>query len=139
MIKNVITAILVVACVAMGGVALKYNEAYNASQEELEYLQDNPTIVEVHVLPVEFPSKAALLKWLEENNIDAHEYIPTTYDCDDFAYDLMQAAIADGYLMSTQTVLINGNHHMMNATIIGNEVYLIEPQTDTVWLNGLRD
>jgi hypothetical protein len=90
--------------------------------------------------PTEFASVDELKAWLAEDDTDSALYIfgsdcISTYDCDDYAIALMYNALADGYLVSLQ---IEGNH-MLNSTIIGNEIYYIEPQTDEVWLWGYRD
>jgi hypothetical protein len=90
--------------------------------------------------PREFESVAELKAWLAEDDTDSTLYIfgsgcISTYDCDDYATALMYNALAHGYLVSLQ---IKGNH-MLNSTIIGNEIYYIEPQTDEVWLWGYRD
>lgn len=59
-------------------------------------------------------------------------------DCDDYAERLQRMAIADGYLMSEQLVYDGKlfgvpvtpekGYHTGNMTIIGNDVYFIEPQ-----------
>jgi len=83
----------------------------------------------------QFASLEELELWLANNDIDSREYIETTYDCDDFAHDLMIAALEDGYLISTEL----WSFHMLNSTIIGNDVYTIEPQTDEIQFVGSLD
>ncbi len=90
--------------------------------------------------PREFESVGVLKAWLAEDDTDSTLYIfgagcISTYDCDDYATALVYNALADGYSVSTQIV----DKHMLNSTIIGNEIYLIEPQNDDVWLWGYRD
>jgi len=90
--------------------------------------------------PREFVSLAELNAWLAEDDSDTTLYIfgagcISKYDCDDYAAALVYNALYDGYSVSTQIV---GNH-MLNSTIIGNNIYYIEPQTDEVWLWGHRD
>lgn len=90
--------------------------------------------------PTEFESLAELEAWLAQDETDTTLYIYGSgcileYDCDDYAVALSRNALADGYSVSLQ---IEGNH-MLNSTIIGNNVYFIEPQTDEVWLWGYRD
>ena len=90
--------------------------------------------------PRQFESLAELNAWLAEDDSDTTLYIfgsgcLSEYDCDDYAAALVYNALSDGYAVSTQIV---GNH-MLNSTIIGNDIYYIEPQTDEVWLWGHRD
>lgn len=90
--------------------------------------------------PKEFESLDALKAWLAQDDTDHAIYIfgsgcLKNYDCDDYAVALVYNALQDGYSVSTE---IAGDH-MMNSTIIGNEIYLIEPQTDEAWLWGNRD
>jgi hypothetical protein len=92
--------------------------------------------------PKEFESLDALKAWLAEDDSDSSLYffgsacLPSSnYDCDDYATALMYNALCDGYLVSLQ---IDGNH-MLNSTMIGNDIYFIEPQDDKVWLWGQRD
>jgi hypothetical protein len=47
----------------------------------------------------------------------------------------MKAALEDGYLVSTEL----WSCHMLNSTIIGNDVYTIEPETDGVQFVGELD
>ena len=85
--------------------------------------------------PRQFTSLEELKAWLAGNDIDKREYIEFTYDCDDFAQDLMIAALEDGYLISTEL----WSCHMLNSTIIGNDIYTIEPMTDGVQFVGELD
>ena len=83
----------------------------------------------------QFTSVEELEAWLAGNDIDKREYFEFTYDCDDFAQDLMIAALEDGYLVSTEL----WSCHMLNSTIIGNDIYTIEPMTDGVQFVGKLD
>ena len=83
----------------------------------------------------QFTSVEELEAWLAGNDIDKREYVEFTYDCDDFAQDLMIAALKDGYLVSTEL----WSCHMLNSTIIGNDIYTIEPMTDGVQFVGELD
>jgi hypothetical protein len=90
--------------------------------------------------PTEFTSVDELKAWLAQDDTDSTLYIYGSgliaeYDCDDYALALVRNALAAGYAVSLQ---IEGDH-MLNSTIIGNEIYFIEPQTDEVWLWGYRD
>lgn len=55
------------------------------------------------------------------------------YDCDDFALTLQRRANRDGYQMSVTITRKQGQLHMINLAVIGNDIYYIEPQTDEVW------
>lgn len=90
--------------------------------------------------PKQFESLDALKAWLALDNTDSVLYIfgsgrLISYDCDDYAVALVYNALQAGYSVSTQIV----GGHMLNSTIIGNEVYFIEPQTDEVKFWGYRD
>lgn len=90
--------------------------------------------------PMEFGSVGELKAWLAQDDADSTLYIYGSgcileYDCDDYAVALARNALADGYDVSLQ---IEGTH-MLNSTIIGNNIYFIEPQNDKVWLWGHRD
>ena len=90
--------------------------------------------------PEEFGSVAELKAWLAQDDTDSTLYIfgsgcLSLYDCDDYAVALLYNALCDGYSVSLQ---VEGDH-MLNSTIIGNNIYFIEPQNDKVWLWGHRD
>jgi hypothetical protein len=100
----------------------------STAQEEVDYWEGK-----AH--PRQFNSVEELKAWLAGNDIDEREYVEFTYDCDDFAQDLMKAALEDGYLVSTEL----WSCHMLNSTIIGNDIYTIEPMTDSVQFVGKLD
>ena len=85
----------------------------------------------------EFRSVEELEYWLFQDKTNHHTYIINQYDCDDFAYDLVQNAIYDGYFF---TLYLDNVHldkkvrHLMCAVIIGGSLYVIEPQNDTITL-----
>ena len=90
--------------------------------------------------PKQFESLDSLKAWLAQDDSDHVIYVfgdacLNNYDCDDYASALVHNALEDGYLVSTEIV----DDHMMNSTIIGNDIYLIEPQTDEVRFWGKRD
>ena len=74
-----------------------------------------------------------------------------TYDCEDYALALRDDAYSKGFHMNIQAVwdyrrpdtgeLITeyNEGHAVNSTIIGNEMYFIEPQTDEYWLATYLD
>jgi len=106
-----------------------------------------------------FESTDELDAFLEESDVDSVIYINitagqdrNTYDCDDYAITLRDAALSKGFHMNIQAVwnyrrpdtgeliITGGNEgHALNSTIIGNEVYFIEPQTDEYWLAAYLD
>lgn len=124
--------------------------------------------VEVEVV-TEVPAKLRyfadtdeLEKFLEESDADRSIYIKmtkegvidltlATYDCEDYAMALRDQAQKAGYQMNVQAVwryrrpdtnelITSGNEgHALNSTIIGNEMYFIEPQSDDYWLVGYLD
>ena len=90
----------------------------------------------------EFSSPEELKEWLAKDNTDTTLHlisgryvgepiqIDLDYDCDDYAEDLMLSALEEGYLISQD---LDGGH-VRNFTYIGNDVWIIEPQDDEVWL-----
>ena len=103
------------------------------TQAELETAQQEAThweTVASAAHPVHFSSKQELVAWLAQDDTDSHEYIPDTFDCDDFALTLQQHALGDGYIISCEYV--PEDDHMLNTAIIGNFGYKIEPQMDEV-------
>jgi len=109
-----------------------------------------------------FKDTDELEKFLEESDADHHAYIKatkdgiidlslSTYDCEDYAIALRNHAHAKGFHMSIQTVwhyrrpdsgeLVTRYYegHALNSTIIGNEMYFIEPSTDDYWLAASLD
>jgi hypothetical protein len=66
----------------------------------------------------------------------------TAFDCDDYAFEMQQKALEDGYIMSFEIISISEYNelfaiplsetdslHAINLAIIGNSVFYIEPQT----------
>ena len=126
--------------------------------EYIDRIAHEPFIVQKEIIveklvekPIElreFVSLQELVDWLEQDETDTTLYftvkvdlsnLDSKYDCDDFAYHLQKSALADGYLMSTEIIVKEGEQHMINSTSIGNNIYFIEPQTDEVWLGAYRD
>lgn len=83
----------------------------------------------------EFDSLWEVQLWLWNDPTSENQYIPTYYDCDDFAMDLTLAAIRDGRWIG----LFATNEHLKNFTKIGNSIYEIEPQTDEASFWGYVD
>jgi hypothetical protein len=93
-----------------------------------------------------FSNHKELRQWLFNNPISERQYKTTTYDCDDYATDLKLAAEEDGYRMDIQWDLSGrfdptgkGQPHALNSTRIGNTVYIIEPQKDSIVYEGRID
>ena len=59
--------------------------------------------------------------------------------CEDYAYQFMRQAIADGYLVSTELIEIKTGWKMANTVPIGNEVYLVEIAMGSIKRYGLKD
>jgi hypothetical protein len=116
----------------------------NTTIEELKQkLAENEVLViywQDRAQPREFVSLDELKAWLAKDNTGSTLHIVVVgslagYDCDDYATALVQNALSSGFSISTQIV----GDHMLNSTIIGNEIYYIEPQNNKVWLWGYRD
>jgi len=108
-----------------------------------------------------FKTLTELTEWLKWDNTSAYEYIPRTFDCDDFAFTLMVHAFSSGYKMGTAIVYLSDtlwyiyyggeyywkaplSYHTSGYWIFGNHManlayvetigwVLIEPQTDAVY------
>jgi len=115
---------------------------------EVEVLVEVPveTLIEVPIELREFESLGELEGWLDEN-IGPIVFIGSTnlssplsdprFDCDDYAERLQKRALNNGYYMSLQ--LVEDGHifgievldmpeaHMGCLTMIGNDIYYIEP------------
>lgn len=107
----------------------------------------------------DFESIEELETWLEDDDTDSHiiliadeeGYVSFEGVCEDYAIQLMDRAIADGFKMSFYVMdrqeyyqhfkkwTPKGRLHAVNLVIIGNEIYLIEPQSDEYWLKAYLD
>lgn len=125
-----------------------YRTGYIDRIDHEPFIVQKEIIVEKPIELREFVSLQELVDWLEQDETDATLYftvkvdlsnLNSKYDCDDFAYHLQKSALAEGYLMSTEIIIKEGEQHMINSTSIGNNIYFIEPQTDEVWLGAYRD
>lgn len=137
----------------IGGICFGFDAAYCPEVEYIEVPVEAPVIVEEEVIveiPVpmelrEFASQKELKEWLDQDNTEGALYFSGSidfsgyYDCDDYAIALMRNALEDGYLMSTEIIRKGSEFHMINSTIIGNNVYFIEPETNEIWLAYRRD
>jgi hypothetical protein len=112
----------------------------------------------VQRLPVQihnFTSLEDLERWMDaqKTTTTVHFQSPDkVLDCDDYALELQQKALADGYLISIELIgtgeynsVFNNSElpantlHAINLVIIGNGAYYIEPQTDEVVLAAHLD
>jgi len=86
-----------------------------------------------------FPTVTDLIRFLEEDQTDQHEY-SKDFDCDDFAFALSQNAMSKGY----QLFPFAEGKHLKNVAhvALGDNsivVYIIEPQTDQIMIWGQVD
>jgi len=82
--------------------------------------------------PRHFSSIEELKVWLANDDTNQREYSSDEFNCINFALMLQQRALGSGYILSTE-VLPVGNH-WVNIAIIGDRIYVIEPQDDRVIL-----
>lgn len=121
----------------------------------VEYVEKPVTVVEyielVRRVPVEldnFNNLEELKRWMEgRKNVTTVRFqsADTPVDCDDYALELQQQALADGYVMSFQIIepdkyntlfehskLPINTLHAINLVLIGNTAHYIEPQTGEI-------
>ena len=121
----------------------------------VEYIEKPVTEVKyverVTSVPTElrnFTDLEELKKWMEgRKNVTTVRFQSgdTLVDCDDYAYELQQKALADGYVMSFQIIepdtynslfesgqLPPNTLHAINLVLIGNNAHYIEPQTGEI-------
>jgi len=123
----------------------------------IEYVEQPATEVEyieqVKYTPVtlrNFATPDELKQWLMNNLTAATVSLQTPegtldVDCDDYALELQQKAVNNGYLMSFQIIepqrynrlfdavtIPDGNLHAIYLVIIENTAYYIEPQTGEI-------
>lgn len=118
-------------------------------------------IVEQPIELKEFDNLNQLEEWLLCNDVSNNTYITDTYDCEDFAIDLVNDAIQDGYAIYsmgsgmawtrgrlmydayTETFywgkeLVRFVNHAYCITKINNIWYMIEPQNDMITELGVE-
>lgn len=130
-------------------------EARLIETHTVEYIEE--TVVEkeyidvVRHIPVQFRNftdRTELEQWLEKRNQSASirfQQNDAVVDCDDFAIELQKEALTDGFIISFEIIccdeynelfntrLAEGQSlHAINLSIIGNDVYYIEPQTSEI-------
>ena len=130
-------------------------EARIVERTTVQYVDRPVPVVEyierVKRVPVElrnFSDLGELKQWLEDEmnvTVIRFQLSNTEVDCDDYALEMQNRALADGYIISFEltgrseynalfsTELPSSQSlHAINLTIIGHDVYYIEPQTDEV-------
>jgi len=110
-------------------------------------VSEGVTVVVMKETPVQFryfDSERELAEFLEQDDTDSVIRFVSeadfSYDCDDYARALRRRALEQGFLMSLQLVTDGeifgvkvsdfARPHMGNLTMIGNDIYYIEPSTD---------
>jgi len=99
-------------------------------QQELEELPpqfENSEVKQVR----HFNSLDELKEWLAEDDTDQILY-SDEFNCIDFALQLQERALADGYILSTEVLPIA--YHWANIAVVGDVFYVIEPQDDRIIL-----
>jgi hypothetical protein len=128
----------------------------------VEYIEKPVTEVKymetVQRIPVEirnFANLENLRQWMESRKdvTTIHfQSSDTIIDCDDYALELQQEALADGYVMSFQIIesdkynslfesskLRPNTLHAINLVLIDNSAHYIEPQTGEIVLAAYLD
>ena len=96
---------------------IQHQGAETASFESLGYRQ--------------FSGVPELIRWLEADTTNEQDYIKDEHDCDDFSWvDLILAGAKDNRFIGPALDL--RDKHAICFTVIRNEVWLIEPQSDQV-------
>ena len=95
---------------------------------------------------VDWDSLGELQRFLASDTTDQYTWTYETFDCDDFALRLRLNALArdkylsvvwigpgDYYRFFEQALDPKYEGHFMNAAIVGNWIYYIEPQSDQIF------
>ena len=89
----------------------------------------------------QFESQVELGKWQAEHYLELQELgKQNNWICVDYALGLQRIAWGEGYLMSVETLIDKGGKtgHMINSTVIGDDIIFLEPQSTTNWVGGVR-
>jgi hypothetical protein len=141
----------VVECQLVESHTIQYIDRITTVTNNTEQVQQSPTI-ELH----NFKDLEELRQWLVAMNTNTETFYlqppNTTIDCDDYALTLQHKALTDGYIMSFEIISRSEynalfatelppsqNLHAINLTIIGNNAYYIEPQTNEIALAAHLD
>lgn len=114
---------------------LNLNQSIKSKDAEIKNLNEQLLICKGK--PVQLKKFDSLDQLYEFLFLDKTNEIPrtATFDCEDYAMALCVNAFNQGYFMG-----ISGNkEHAFNFTYIGNTVYGIEPQIDTITVLGVLD
>lgn len=111
---------------------------------ELEAAAPEVIVHEVFREAREFSSYEELRLWLRANSVSEREYSAPDQDCDDFARQTQQAALADGYIINVEYdpsgyYHKDGQSHMVCTAVINDHLYIFDPQTDTMLMDGPLD
>lgn len=129
-----------------------------AEKEYTRILEEYNELLAIYP-PKDFPSTGDLEEWLKNDKTDSHLDLEPNDDgvvnlkgvCEEFALQLVERARESGYIIHfyimskqeyfdlTGAELPDGRTHAVTLVIIGNNIYLIEPQTDEYWLVGYLD
>jgi len=99
-------------------------------KQELKALHQ---LVNTQEQPRYFKSLDELKAWLAEDDTNQIQY-SDEFNCIDFALQLQERALADGYILSTEVLPIA--YHWANIAVIGDAFYIIEPQDDRILFEG---
>ena len=150
--KRVLGCFLLVAFVSTGmfclGHQLDEPEQIIQTMVEEVIVTEEVSVVVTKEVPVQFrrfDSERELAEFLEQDDTDrVIRFVGVAdfnnYDCDDRAEALQIRALEQGFLMSQQ-LIIDGKlygvkvsdfteRHMGNLTVVGDDIYYIEPSTD---------
>jgi len=110
--------------------------------KEVEVIREIKVTKEVY--PTEFhqfESQEKLGKWQANHYLELQELGKrNNWICVDYALEMQRRAWRDGYLMSIETLIDKGGKtgHMINSTVIGDDIIFLEPQSTTNWVGGVR-
>jgi len=117
-------------------------EPYEVIKEvEVEKIVYIDRIVEVvppnETQTIPWTSLLDIISYLKSTGIPDKKYIPTVYDCDDFALDLFNQAWKDRRFIGILDKhrindLGDDYHHLMNCTIWKGLIYQVEPMTGNI-------
>lgn len=84
---------------------------------------------------IPFSSKAEIREYVKLTGISQRKYVHTTYDCDDFAIDLVVRAYEDKRMIG----LWGYPGHLKCFAIEGNNIYGVDPQGNVVSVVNVLD
>ena len=82
--------------------------------------------------PRHFNSLEELKTWLANDDTNQMQHSSDEFNCISYALMLQDRALADGYILSTEVLPVAA--HWVNLAVIGDRIYVIEPQDDRVIL-----